>query len=236
MKTKTIEYQHAGKTHIGYLAWDETATEPRPGILVYPEAFGLNTHARERAERLAQLGFVALAADTHGDGVVYDDFPSLTPSIQALFTDRTNWRGQALAAFSALAALAQVDAKRIAAIGFGGATCFELARSGAPVSAIATFHAGLLPELPGDAGNIRAKVLICHGAEDPVVKQAALDAVISELKRDKVDWQFISYGNTVHSFTDEDADRRNLPGFAYSKTAEDRSWAALRALLDEVFV
>jgi len=238
MKTQTIEYSHGSKKYIGYLAWDDTATGQRPGVLVFPEAFGLNNHARERAERLAQLGYVALAADLHGDGLVYNDFPSLAPSIQALFTDRPNWRAQAQAAFNTLVGLPQVDSNRTAAIGFcfGGATCFELTRSGAPLAAIATFHAGLLPELPTDAGSIRAKVLICNGAEDPVVKQAALDAVIGELKRDKVDWQFISYGNTAHSFTDEEADKRNMPGFAYSKAAEDRSWAAMRVLFDEVFV
>jgi dienelactone hydrolase len=237
MKTQTLEYSYGKNKFVGYLAWDDTATDLRPGIVVFPEAFGLNDHARVRAERLAQSGFVALAADLHGDGVVYDDFPSLTPSIQALFTDRPNWRAQAQAALDALAGLAQVDAQRLAAIGFcfGGATCFELARSGASLAAIATFHAGLLPELPTDAGNIRAKVLICNGAEDPVVKQAALDAVIGELKRDKVDWQCISYGNTVHSFTDPGADKRNLPGFAYSPIVEKRSWSAMLDLLAEVF-
>jgi len=236
MKTQNIEYRHGNKKFIGYLAWDDTATEHRPGVVVFPEAFGLNNHARERAERLAQAGFVALAADLHGNGVVYDDFPSLTPSIQALFTNRPEWRAQAQAALDTLAGLAQVDATRLAAIGFcfGGATCFELARSGASLAAIATFHAGLVPEQPTDAGNIRAKVLICNGAEDPVVKPAALDAVIAELKRDKVDWQFISYGNTVHSFTDPGADKRNLPGFAYSPTVEKRSWSAMLDLFNEV--
>jgi dienelactone hydrolase len=125
----------------------------------------------------------------------------------------------------------------MAAIGFcfGGATCLELARSGAALGAIATFHAGLLPELPEDAGRIRAKVLICHGAEDPLMKQETINAVMAEFRRDKIDWQFIYYGNAAHSFTDPAADLRNVPGFGYSKVAEDRSWAVMRQLFDDAF-
>ena len=237
MKTQKIEYT-SGKTKcIGYLAWDETRSGRRPGIVVFPEAFGLNDHARQRAERLAHLGFVALAADLHGEEKLYSDLPSVVPAMQSLYTDRAVWRGRAHAAFDALVALPQVDGNRMAAIGFcfGGATCFELARTGAPLAAIVTFHAGIVPELPGDAGRIRAKVLMCHGAEDPVVKKEATEAVMAELRRDKVDWQFIQFGGAVHSFTDAEADKRNTPGFAYSKQADERSWALMRHLFDEAF-
>jgi dienelactone hydrolase len=237
MKTQTIEYQ-GGKTKcIGYLAWDESLAGQRPGIVVFPEAFGLNDHARQHAERLAQLGFVALAADVHGEGFVYSDLSALSPAIQSLYADRADWRSRAQAAFDTLAALPQVNRNQIATIGFcfGGATCFELARAGAPLAAIVTFHAGIATELPEDAGRIRAKVLICNGAEDPVVKKEQLDAVTAELRRDKVDWQLIQYGNTVHSFTDSEADKRNAPGFAYNALTVERSWTAMRHLFAEVF-
>jgi len=237
MRKQAIEYSDGKTTFVGQLVWDETLGGRRPGVVVFPEAFGLNDHARERAERLAQLGYVALAADTHGGGQVFNDMASLAPKMQALYADRTAWRARARAAFDTLAAQSQVDAGKMAAIGFcfGGTTCVELARSGAPLAAIVTFHAGLLPGLPEDAGRIRAKVLICHGAEDPLVKKEAMDAVIAELKRDKVDWQCTHYGNTLHSFTDVTADSRNAPGFGYNKLSEERSWAAMRYLFDESF-
>jgi len=238
MKTQKIDYTNGTANFIGHLAWDETQSGRRPGIVVFPEAFGLNEHARERAERLAQLGYVVLAADILGDGAVFDDFAQLGPVIGALYGDRAQWRSRAQAAFDALIAQPQVDANRTAAIGFcfGGTTCFELARSGAPLAALTTFHAGFVPELPEDAGRIRAKVLMCHGAEDPIVKPEAIDAVMAELRRDRVDWQFHYFGNTGHSFTDPAADNRHMPGFAYNPRAEERSWTAMRHLFDEAFL
>lgn len=237
MKTQKIQYTNGKTKFVGYLAWDETLSGRRPGIVVFPEAFGLNEHARVRAERLAQLGHVALAADINGDGVVFDDMAKLGPTIQSLYTDRSEWRSRARAALDALLAQPQVDSQRTAAIGFcfGGTTALELARTGASLAAIATFHAGLVPGLPEDAGRIRAKVLVCHGAEDPLLKREVIDAVMGEFRRDKVDWQFIYYGNAVHSFTDPEADQRNMPAMAYNKQVEGRSWAAMRQLFEEAF-
>jgi dienelactone hydrolase len=237
VKTQKLEYTNGKTKMVGYLAFDDTGGGRRPGIIVFPEAFGLNAHARASAERLAQLGYVALAADINGNGVVYDDLAQLAPVIQSLYADRSEWRSRARAALDALLAQPRVDNQRLAAIGycFGGATTLELARTGAPLAAIATFHAGLVPELPEDGGRIRARVLVCHGAEDPLVKKETLDTVTTELRRDKVDWQVVYYGNTVHSFTNPEADQRNAPGLAYNKKADGRSWAAMRHLFDEVF-
>lgn len=236
MKKQTIEYSNGKTGFIGQLVWDESRSGPRPGVLVFPEAFGLNEHAVQRAERLAQLGYVALAADPHGEGRCFTDLPSVTPAIKAMYADRAEWRSRAEAALQALVSQPQVDRGRVAAIGFcfGGATCFELARTGAPLAAVVTFHAGLIPELPGDAGRIRAKLLVCHGAEDPLVKKEALEAVLAELRRDGLDWQLISYGNTVHSFTNPAANG-SMPGIRYSEQADARSWTAMRGLFDEAF-
>jgi dienelactone hydrolase len=237
MQTQKIEYTNGKTRFIGELFWDEAHGGRRPGVVVFPEAFGLNDHARRRAERLVQLGYVALAADPHGDGRVFPDIPSVSPSMQALYADRPEWRSRARAALDTLLAQPQVDGNRIAAIGFcfGGTTCLELARSGAPLSAITTFHAGLLPGLPEDAGRIRAKVLVCHGAEDPLIKKETVEAVMAEFRRDKTDWQFIYFGNAAHSFTEPEADRRGMPGLAYEKRADARSWAALRNHFEEAF-
>lgn len=237
MQTKKLDYTDGKTNFVGHLAWDETQTGRRPGVVVFPEAFGLNDHARQRAERLAQLGYVALAADPHGEATLLNDMARLGPAIKALYADRAEWRSRARSALDALIAQPTVDGSKTAAIGFcfGGATCLELARGGAALVAVATFHAGLLQELPEDAGQIRAKLLICHGAEDPLMKQETVDTVMAEFRRDKVDWQFIYYGNAAHSFTDPAADLRNAPGFAYNKVAEERSWAAMRQLFDEAF-
>ncbi len=237
MKSEKIEYTHGTLKFIGQLFWDEARSGSRPGILIFPDAFGLHEHARERAKRLASLGYVAFAADPHGEGRVYSDIPSVAPRMQALGANRAEWRSQARAAFDAMVAQPQVDGSKTAAIGFcwGGSACFELARSGAPLAALVTFHGSLVPELLGDAGRIRAKVLVCHGAEDRVVKKEALEAVMAELSRDQVDWQVIYYGNAAHGFTDPGTDKRGIPGLAYNKRAEDRSWSAMRGLFDEVF-
>src|SRR5262245_5888375 len=140
MKTQQLKYSNGKKNFIGHLAWDETRQGARPGIVVYPEAFGLGEHARERANRLAEAGYVALAADIHGDGTVYQGIPAITPVIQALYADRAGWRSMATAALDTLVGQPNVDRKRIGAIGFcfGGTTCLELVRTGAAVGAIAT--------------------------------------------------------------------------------------------------
>ena len=237
MKTKTLEYTNGKTKFIGYLASDEARSGARPGIVVFPEAFGLCDHARHSAERLAQLGYVALAADINGEGVVYKDMAQLGPLIQSFYTNRSELRSRARAALDALRAQQGVDGARLAAIGycFGGTTALELARTGAPLAAIATFHAGLIPELPEDKGRVRSKVLVCHGADDPLVKMEAIDGVMAELRRDKVDWQVVLYGNAVHSFTNPEADARKVPGLAYNKKADERSWSVMRHLFDEAF-
>jgi dienelactone hydrolase len=237
VKTQELVYT-AGKVRaVGYLAWDETLKDRRPGVVVFPEAFGLNDHARERADRLARLGYVALAADVNGDGAVYHDMAQLRPVIGGLYGDRAEWRARARAALDALVGQSQVDSKRLAAIGFcfGGTTAIELARTGAPLGAITTFHAGLNAGLPEDEGRLHAKVLVCHGDKDPIVTKEGIDTFLAELRRDNVDWQFTYHGKAAHSFTDPTADQRNSPAFAYSKLAEDRSWAAMRHLFEEVF-
>ena len=161
----------------------------------------------------------------------------LGPRMQALMEHRDEWRALAIAALDTLVAQPEADGSKVAAIGFcfGGSTCFELARSGASLAAIVTFHGGLVAEMPEDAGNIQAKVLVCHGSEDPLVQKETIDAVMDELRRDKVDWHFTYYGNAYHSFTDPEADQHGMAGLAYDARTETRSWTAMRNLFDEIF-
>ncbi len=237
MHQQPIETIENGQRHIHQLFFDKTRPGPRPGILVFPEAYGLGEHALQRAERLAALGYAALAVDIHGEGREFSDLTQVRPAIVALFGDRPAWRARLRAALDVLLAQPQVDGSRTGAIGFcfGGACCLELARSGAPLNAIVTFHAGLQAPLEADAGQIKAKVLICHGSQDPLLKPEALDAVLAELSRDRVDWQLLSFGGTGHSFTNPDADARGVPGFAYNANADRRSWASMQGLFTEVF-
>ncbi len=237
MASRNIQYSNGKLTFHGEIYWDDTHTGKRPGVVVFPEAFGLNDHTRERAQRLAELGFVALAADFHGEGKLYNDMETLGPAMQALYGDRLDWRSRARAALDTLATQPEVDAGKLAAIGFcfGGSTCLELARSGANLGAIVTFHGGLLPEMDGDAGRIRSRVMVCHGAEDPLVADDVIKAVMEEFRRDKVDWQFIYYGNAAHSFTNPAADHYGMDGLAYHAATDARSWTAMRNLFDEAF-
>jgi dienelactone hydrolase len=237
MKTQQLAYSNGKTDFLGYLAWDDTQAGKRPGVIVFPEAFGLGDHARERANRLAQAGYIALAADLHGDGFVHKDLSTVRPVLQGLYANRAEWRSIATSAFDALIAQPLVDRSRIGAIGFcfGGTTCLELARTGAGVGAIATFHSGLNVGLPEDAGRTRSKILICHGSEDPLVSKESIDAFMAEMRREKIDWQFIYLGNAVHSFTEPAADGRGSPQFAYNKHAEARAWSAMTHLFNETF-
>jgi dienelactone hydrolase len=237
MQSKKLEYSHGKTRLIGELFWDEKAGGKRPGVVLYAEAFGLNDHAREHARKLVELGYVAFCADMNGDGTVYTEMAQLGPVMQALFADRGEWRGRARAALEVLVAQPNVDGQRLAAIGFcfGGTTALELARTGAPLAAITTYHGGLVAGLPEDAGKIRARVLICHGAEDPLVKQEVLDAVMAEFRRDRTDWQVTFYGNTVHSFTNRTRNDGSNPALAYNAHVAARSWAAMRQLFEEAF-
>ncbi len=237
MSMRKIDYSDGKKTYSGELYWNENQSGRRPGVVVFPGGFGLSDHARERAARLVDMGYAALAADLHGGGQVFEDREALRPHLEGLYADRDVWRAMARAAFDALVEQPEVDGDRTAAIGFcfGGATAIELARSGAPLTAVTTFHGGLLPRQAEDAGRIKAKIMVCHGAEDPLVEKSVIDAVMDEWRADKVDWQFIFYGNAAHSFSDPEADDRGIPGLSYDARTEARSWAAMDNFFAEVF-
>jgi dienelactone hydrolase len=237
MKTETIEYKDGSVTLKGYLAYDEQTSQKRPGILVMPEAFGLGAHAKQRAERLAALGYIALAGDPYGDGVEAKDLQEAIGLATALREDPTKFRQRARVALDKLASLPQVDASRLAAIGFcmGGTFSLELARDGAPLRGIVSFHGGLETQRPAPAGQVKAKILVCHGADDPFVPPAQVTAFAEEMANAKADWQLISYGGTVHSFTNPDAGAVGNPGLAYNKQTDERSWKAMRTFFDEIF-
>ena len=236
MKTQSIEYEDGNVTLRGFVAFDDATSHQRPGVLVMPEAFGLGTHAMQRAERLASLGYVALAGDPYGNGLEVTDLQEAIKRASALREDPATFRQRARVALDTLASLPQVDASRLAAIGYclGGTFALELARDGAPLRGVVSFHGGLETPRPAVAGQVKAKILVCTGADDPFVPVAQVNALAEEMTKAQADWQIMSYGGTVHSFTNPDADRVGVPGLAYSTLADERSWKAMAAFFEEI--
>ena len=144
MKTETLEYRDGDVTLKGYLAYDDQTSQKMPGILVMPEAFGLGVNAKNRAERLAALGYVALAGDPYGDGFETSDLQEAIKLATPLMTDPAKFRARGRAGLDKLASLPQVDASRLAVIGYcmGGTFSLEFARDGAPVKGVVSFHGG----------------------------------------------------------------------------------------------
>ncbi|HEX4740867.1 MAG TPA: dienelactone hydrolase family protein [Caulobacteraceae bacterium] len=239
MKTENLRYEADGLQMIGHFAWDERASGTRPAVLVFPEAFGLGDHAKQRAERLAsEFGYAALACDLHGEQSVISDLAQVMPLLGPLRSEAAKVRARTVKALEALVARPEVDARRVAAMGFcfGGTMSFELALSGADIRAAVGFHSGLQVTSPGDAKQIKGKVMALLGADDPGIpsdQRATFEAMLREAG---VDWQMTLYGGVVHSFTNEQADRMGRPEFArYDANADRRSWKQMSDLLAEVF-
>jgi dienelactone hydrolase len=197
---------------------------------------GLTAYERKRAEMLAKLGYAVFCADIYGKGVRADNPQDAAKLAGKYKGDRPLLRARVNAAFDQLKKQALVDPKRMAAIGycFGGTTVLELARSGADVAAVVSFHGALATPEPGDAAKIKGKVLALHGADDPFVPPAEVAGFEEEMRKAKVDWQLVAYGGAVHSFTDWNAGNDNSKGAAYHEKADHRSWEAMKTFFAEV--
>ena len=238
MRTETLNYEADGLSMISHLYISDEESGPRPGVLVFPEAFGLSEHAKSRAERSAKTGYAALACDLHGEGRIYNDLKEVMALIEPLRADPLRTRARAVPALNALKVRGEVDSSKVAAIGFcfGGTMALELARSGAEVAGVVGFHSGLATARPEDAKNIRGKVLVCIGADDPGIPVDQRAAFEKEMREGGVDWQMNLYGGVVHSFTNPEADKRGMPERArYDTKADARSWAEMSAFFDEIF-
>jgi dienelactone hydrolase len=236
LHTETIEYKQGDTTCEGYLAYDDAVKGARPSVLVVHDWMGLGDYAKMRTDMLAKLGYVAFAADIYGKDVRPKDAKEAGVLAGKYKGDRALLRARVNAALDTLEKQPQCDTKHVAAIGycFGGTTVLELARSGADINGIVTFHGGL--DTPTrDAKNIKCKVLICHGADDPYVPAADVTALQDELRTARIDWQMIFYSGAVHSFTRPDAGSDNSKGAAYNEKADKRSWEAMRDFFNEIF-
>ena len=237
VKTEVIEYKHGDVVLEGYLAYDDAASAKRPGVLVCHEWVGHNPYVRKRAEQLAALGYVAFALDMYGKGVQAKSRQDAVAKSSVFKKDRALMRARAGAGLDVLRKHPRVDAKRLAAIGycFGGTTVLELARGGADLAGVVSFHGDLATPTPEDAKNIKGKVLALHGADDPFVPPRDVAAFEKEMRDAGVDWQLVKYGGAVHSFTNPGAGRDVKSGAAYDPRADARSWQAMRDFFAELF-
>jgi dienelactone hydrolase len=237
MQVRDVDYR-CGETSLrGYLALDENAAGPRPGVAVFHEGLGLGEFAMERARRLAGLGYVAFAADMFGDRRQATNLQEVATLVGGLRAEPEKLRARGHAALETLAALPQVDAGRLAAIGFcfGGSVVLELAREGAELKAVVSFHGVLATKMPAQAGRVKASVLVCTGVDDPLAPPDQVANFENEMRTGGVkDWQVIAYGNTLHGFTNPAADGSMMRTALYNEQADRRSWASMKSLFDEV--
>ena len=238
VKTKTVEYKDGDITLVGFVAWNsDKVTDAAPGILVVHQWMGLTEYEQSRCKQLADLGYVAFALDIYGKGVRPAN-PQQAGEFAGIYKkDRALYRRRLNLGLDQLRAQNGVASDKIAAIGycFGGTGTLELARSGADISGVVSFHGGLDSPTPEDGKKIKSRILVCHGADDPFVPVKDIEAFKSELTSAKVDWQMIYYSNAVHSFTQPMAGDDNSRGAAYNKKADERSWEAMRQFFDELF-
>lgn len=235
-----VSYQAGDVALKGYIAYDAAMEGRRPGILVVHEWWGHNDYARKRAERLAALGFTALAVDMYGDGKTADHPDDAGKFAGAIRQDLPLMRARFEAAREFLNRHPTVDPELNAAIGycFGGGVVLEMARQGLDLDAVVSFHGSLGGSSPAEDGKVRARILVANGADDPFVSAEQIAAFKAEMDAAGADYTFINYPGVRHSFTNPGADkfgeRFGLP-LAYDAAADADSWQAMRELFEAAF-
>jgi dienelactone hydrolase len=237
VRTEVTGYKHGDVVLEGYLAYGEAAKGKRPGVIVVHAWTGLDAYTKRRTEELAELGYIAFAVDMYGKGVKAKDAEEAARLAGIYRADRRLMRGRANAGLEVLKKHALTDSKRTAAIGycFGGGVALELARSGADIAGVVSFHGNLDTPNPEDAKNIKGKVLILHGAADPIVPIDQVIAFQDEMRKANVDWQMAIYGGAVHAFTNPESGDDPSRGAAYNEKADRRSWEAMKFFFAEIF-
>jgi dienelactone hydrolase len=237
LQTQTIEYKQGETSLEGFLAYDGSIQGKRPGVLVVHQWKGLSDYEKKRAEMLAKLGYNVFCVDIYGKGIRPKEANDAAAEAGKYKSNRQLLRARVNAGLDVLRTQELTDPKRIAAIGycFGGTTVIELARSGADIAGVVSFHGALDSPSPADGKNVKCKVLALHGADDPFVPAKDVAAFEDEMRQAKVDWQLVAYGGAVHSFTDWNAGGDNSKGAAYNENADRRSWEAMKSFFAEIF-
>lgn len=236
MHTEDFDYRHGERVFGAYSAYDETRVGKRPGVLVLHDLWGLGEQPRERARRLAELGYVGFAVDIFGDRFQPKSLQEALPIVESLRADTRRFRDLLRAGVDQLAKHPKVDPLRLAAIGFclGGICVLELARDGVGLRGVVCFHGNLDTTEPARKGEVKAKVLVCTGGADGIIPDAQISAFQDEMRTADADWQVNVYGGAEHSFTNIFADRSGIPGVSYHEAADRRSWEAMRNFFNEV--
>jgi dienelactone hydrolase len=239
VKTREIEYRQGDTPLHGFVAWNDAAQGKRPGVLVVHEWWGLNEHARNQAKRLAQSNYVAFALDLYGNGKVAD--PAHPKDAQSFMTEAGKDPAAVAARFNAALDLLKrdphVDPEKIAAIGycFGGGVVLNMARAGADLDAVVSFHGALNPTTTAPKGTIKPRILVLTGADDPMVTASVLDSFKKEMDAAGARYQVISYPGARHAFTNPDAGKAGMDALAYNADADRKSWAEMLKLFSSVF-
>lgn len=238
--SESVRLRADGTDLQSYLAYDGGSDARRPGVMVIPEWWGLNDYIRGRADMLAELGYAALAVDMYGNGQVADNPDEAGRLMNAVLEDIGQAESRMGAALEYLQGHELVDARRIAAIGycFGGAMVLHAARTGMPLAGVVSFHGALGSAHKPAPGEVRAKVLVCHGADDSFVPEADIAALEDEMQAAGADLRFIAYPGALHGFTNPDADANGKKyglALAYQEDADRRSWQEMQTFFKEVF-
>ncbi len=237
MHQQTVNYYQGGAVLEGYLAYDDSFAGLRPAVLVFHHWMGIDDYIRGRTDQLARMGYVAFAGDICGKGVRPANSTEAGTLSGKYRADRQLMRKRAQAALDTLRLMPRVDVKRLAAIGycFGGGVALELARSGADILGVASFHGTLDTPHPEAAKNIKAKILVMQGTDDPVAPIKAIGDLEDELRNGGANYQINLYGGAVHSFTQPMAGNDPKTGNAYNPEADRRSWQAMKDFFAELF-
>lgn len=232
---EAITYKIGDAEFQGYIA-TPGGDKQYPAVLIVHDWLGEKQFERDKADKLAQMGYVAFAADMFGKGVRPKDATEARAETTKFYSEPEKLRARVVGAFNLLKDRKDVDAARIVATGFcfGGTCVLELARGGAPVAGVVPFHGGLNTDRRAIAETFKAKVLVLHGADDPFIPKEHLDAFHVEMRTAKADWQMVYFGNSVHSFTQPHAGTDNSKGAAYNEKADARSWEMFKDFLAEV--
>jgi dienelactone hydrolase len=236
-ETSAVEYMAGDTRLVGHLAVPLDADGPRPAVLVIHEWWGRGAHSDHSADELARMGYVALAVDMFGDGKLTKEAKVAGEWAGAIKNDPATGIARLTAAIDLLKARRDVDPSRMACIGycFGGTMSLEAAWAGLPLRGVVSFHGGLTTPKPEQAPDVKASILVCHGADDSFVPSDTIEAFEESMRENKLDWEFASFGGAVHSFTNPEADGSFSPVVKYHPLAAARSWELMRVFLAERF-
>ena len=235
--TKTVEYSDGDTILQGYLAWDSSMKKPTPAVLIFHEWWGINKYVEKRARQIASLGYIAFCGDIYGKGVRPKNEEEAGKQAGIYREDRKLMVKRAELALDTLKKQKNVNSKKIAAIGycFGGGVALELARTGADVVGVVSFHGNLDTMTPASAESFKPVVLVFQGGDDPYVTREAIEKLQDEMNAAKADWTTTIYGGAVHGFTNPANGTDASKGLAYNKKADMRSWNAFFKFLREIF-